>query len=85
MSTVADAERKRAAAEERKRQRVWRLDLRLPSGGYWWSYGVDADRHGEWNTYNNWYCRCTPCTEANRDKTNNYLKDKNDRTSASAD
>lgn len=87
---LADANRRRVDAESRKQQRTWRVDDSRKLGGYYFSYGADPSRHGEWNTYNNWYCRCSPCTEANRVKLqgyNSYLKQKgeNERATATAD
>lgn len=42
-------------------QRVWDEE-----GGYW--YAPNLKNHGTWNGYNNWYCRCPPCTDANTSK-----------------
>lgn len=50
----------------RKAAVVWVEDPNHPDGGYDYARLVHEDNHGTWNAYNNWYCRCPPCTEANR-------------------
>lgn len=66
MPSNAEAERKRAAAQNRKAQRVWVPREGGPIGsGYWFAAHIPASEHGEWNTYNNWYCRCWDCKLAN--------------------
>lgn len=49
----------RRARARRYAERVWR-------DGYW--YAPRLKTHGTWNGYNNWYCHCPPCTEANTTK-----------------
>lgn len=61
-----EADRKRNAAEARKAQRTWVTSDGHPRGGYWYASAVPASEHGTWSTYNNWYCRCWDCREANR-------------------
>ena len=68
-----EARRKREAAQARKEQRVWVTFKGHPRGGFWYAAAIPASEHGVWNTYNNWYCRCFECTEANRLKVNDYL------------
>ena len=48
----------------RRRIRKWVEDLSLKLGGYWYADSVPEDRHGQSGTYNNWFCRCPPCTRA---------------------
>jgi len=36
-----------------------------PLGWFWYATHIPPDQHGEWNVYNNWYCRCQPCKDAN--------------------
>lgn len=60
-----EAARKRAAAKARKDQRQWVAFAGHPNGGFWYAATVPASKHGVWNTYNSWYCRCWDCTEAN--------------------
>ncbi|QSL67818.1 hypothetical protein [Nocardia phage P3.1] len=52
--------------EYRKKSRVWSVDASHPKGGYWYALKVPEEDHGNWGTYNNWYCRCPSCTNANR-------------------
>lgn len=59
------------AAARRKAQRVWVLyPGQLPGGdeGYWYAESVAPEKHGTWGTYNNWYCRCPECCQANAER-----------------
>ena len=40
--------------------------LRTLIDGQWVADHLPADRHGTLNSYRQWYCRCTPCTEENK-------------------
>lgn len=51
-----------------KRARARRYAERTWREGYW--YAPRLRTHGTWNGYNNWYCHCPPCTQANTDRTN---------------
>lgn len=74
MSSNAEAARKRAEAQARKDSRKWVVLPGDPSGGYWYADAIPDNEHGEWSVYNNWYCRCVPCIEANRLKVTKYLE-----------
>lgn len=50
----------RRARARRYAERIWRDD-------HW--YAPRLGQHGTWNGYNNWFCRCPPCTRANTDRT----------------
>lgn len=77
----AARERKRREAQARKDRRVWVEDKR-EGGGFWYAIDIPASEHGQWKVYNNWYCRCWDCTEANRLKVNEYLGGVDDRHTA---
>lgn len=48
----------------RRRIREWVEDESYELGGYWYASSVPEERHGQPGTYNNWFCRCRPCTDA---------------------
>jgi hypothetical protein len=57
---AAKAAEQRHMDAQRRNQRV-EVDGRLVAP-------LPADRHGRPGTYNNWGCRCEPCTEAHRNR-----------------
>lgn len=59
--------RKRVERNTRYAMCVWVKDRQRRDGGYWLNTSPDCP-HGEWGGYNNWGCRCTPCTAANTEK-----------------
>jgi hypothetical protein len=52
-----------AVRRKRMDMREWVEDDTRKEGGYWFAGHLPEDAHGESGTYNNWYCRCLPCTE----------------------
>lgn len=58
----------RELKESRKQAREWVDDDSHPEGGYWFQPLVEPSKHGDFNTYSEWACRCPECTIANRAK-----------------
>lgn len=54
-----------AARQARREMREWVKDENRPLGGYWFAGHLPDEKHGDVSTYNNWFCRCDPCTEDN--------------------
>lgn len=61
--------------QRRKADREW-ISLGKGEEGFWYAIGLEPAKHGTWDGYNNWYCRCVPCTIANSVKVNGYLQKK---------
>ena len=76
MPSNREAKRKKAAAQARKDQRVWVSFKGHPKGGFWYASSIPMSDHGTWNTYNNWYCRCYNCMDANRFKQQEFVTGK---------
>lgn len=62
------------AAQGRRNKRVWIADAdKYPdTGGFWYAASIPKEKHGTFSTYNNWFCRCDRCKNANRLKTKKY-------------
>jgi hypothetical protein len=44
--------------------------MQMKNTEFYWA--PDVAEHGQWSAYNNWFCRCPPCTQANTDNTYQY-------------
>lgn len=72
-----------SAAQTRRNKRVWVSDDSHPKGGYWYAETIPPEEHGQFKVYNNWYCRCPSCTEANRLKFKTYYAERRKRGQSS--
>jgi hypothetical protein len=62
-------------ANRQRNRRAHARSLRVLINGRWVS-PVSIVKHGTYNGYNNWACRCWPCTTANNLKLAEYRRNR---------